>query len=86
MKKLFLMIITAFMTVGVFTGCVTDKAYAVTKTIYVGGKKIVINNADKLSPETLEKLEKLDDYAVKYDETRAVVRNTFDEVKDIKEK
>lgn len=84
MKKLFLMIITAFMTVGVFTGCVTDKAYEVTKTIYVGGKKIVINNADKLSPETLKKLEKLDDYAVKYDETRTVVKNTVDEVKEQK--
>lgn len=84
MKKLFLMIIAAFMTVAMFTGCVTDKAYAVTKTIYVGGKKIVINNAEKLSPETLEKLEKLDDYAVKYDETRTVVKNTIDEVKEQK--
>ena len=78
------MIIAAFMTVAMFTGCVTDKAYAVTKTIYVGGKKIVINNAEKLSPETLEKLEKLDDYAVKYDETRTVVKNTIDEVKEQK--
>lgn len=84
MKKLFLMIITTFMMVAMFTGCVTDKAYAVTKTIYVGGKKIVINNAENLSPETLEKLEKLDDYAVKYDETRTVVKNTIDEVKEQK--
>ena len=84
MKKLFLMIIATFMTVAMFTGCVTDTAYAVTKTIYVGGKKIVINNAEKLSPETLEKLEKLDDYAVKYDETRTVVKNTIDEVKEQK--
>lgn len=84
MKKLFLMIIATSMMVGMFTGCVADKAYAVTKTIYVGGKKIVINNAEKLSPETLEKLEKLDDYAVKYDETRTVVKNTIDEVKEQK--
>lgn len=84
MKKLFLMVIATFMMVGMFAGCVTDKAYAVTKTIYVGGKKIVINNAEKLSPETLEKLEKLDDYAVKYDETRTVVKNTIDEVKEQK--
>lgn len=86
MKKLFLMIIATSMMVGMFTGCVTDEAYAVTKTIYIGGKKIVINNAENLSPETLQKLEKLDDYALKYDETRTVVRNTIDEVKDIKEK
>ena len=85
MKKLFLMMIATFMIVA-FTGCVTDTAYEVTKTIYVGGKKIVINNAENLSPETLQKLEKLDDYALKYDETRAVVRNTVDEVEDIKEK
>lgn len=85
MKRILIATAT-FAMVAMFTGCVTDTAYAVTKTIYVGGKKIVINNAENLSPETLEKLEKLDDYAVKYDETRAVVRNTFDEVKDIKEK
>ena len=85
MKRILIATATPAM-VAMFTGCVTDTAYAVTETIYVGGKKIVINNAENLSPETLEKLEKLDDYAVKYDETRAVVRNTFDEVKDIKEK
>lgn len=85
MKRILIATATLAMA-AMFTGCVTDKAYEVTKTIYVGGKKIVINNAENLSPETLEKLEKLDDYALKYDETRAVVRNTFDEVKDIKEK
>lgn len=85
MKRILIATATLAM-VAMFTGCVTDTAYAVTKTIYVGGKKIVINNAENLSPETLEKLEKLDDYALKYDETRAVVRNTIDEVKDIKEK
>ncbi len=83
MKKILIATATFAMAV-MFTGCVTDKAYEVTKTIYVGGKKIVINNAEKLSPETLEKLEKLDDYAVKYDETRTVVKNTIDEVKEQK--
>ena len=58
-----------------FSGCAaTDKVYNAGKTIYIGGKEVVIQNADKLSPETLNKLERLDDYAGRYDNARTVVR------------
>ena len=53
-----------------FTGCVTNGLYSVSKTIYVKGKEVVIENYDSLDEDTKRKLEAIDELAIKYDETR----------------
>ena len=77
-KEELMMLSMLLLTVGVvtvMTGCAaTDKVYNAGKTIYIGGKKVIIQNADKLSPETLNKLERLDDYAGRYNNAREVIR------------
>ena len=56
-----------------FTGCVTNGLYSVSKTIYVKGKEVVIENYDSLDEDTKRKLEAIDELAIKYDETRLEV-------------
>ena len=62
------------------SGCATDTAYGVAKTVYVGGKAVVIANADLLDDETIAKLEKVDDYATRYDNARTVLKEALDVV------
>ena len=56
-----------------FTGCVTNGLYSVSKTIYIKGKEVVIENYDSLDEDTKRKLEAIDELAIKYDETRLEV-------------
>ena len=53
-----------------FIGCATNGLYSVSKTIYVKGKEVVIENYDSLDEDTERKLEAIDELAIKYDETR----------------
>ena len=53
-----------------FIGCATNGLYSVSKTIYVKGKEVVIENYDSLDEDTKRKLEAIDELAIKYDETR----------------
>lgn len=77
-KEELVMLSTLLISVGlvmVIAGCsVTDKIYGVGKTIYIGGKEVVIQNADLLDKETLNRLDKLDDAAARYDSARSVIR------------
>ena len=54
-----------------FNGCAV---YEVGKTVYVGGKKVVINNWAELSPEVQAKLKAVDKYATIYDEGRETLK------------
>ena len=56
-----------------FIGCTTNGLYSVSKTIYVKGKEVVIENYDSLDDDTKRKLEAIDELAIKYDETRLEV-------------
>ena len=56
-----------------FTGCVTNGVYSVSKTIYIKGKEVVIENYDSLDEDTKRKLEAIDELAIKYDETRGKI-------------
>jgi len=67
----------------IFTGCVTDKPYGVAKTIYVGGKAVVIQNADLLDKATLDKLKNIDKYAKRYDEARTTVKKSLAKSTDV---
>ena len=69
LKKL----IASIMIIGFFSGCVTSGLYSVSKTIYVKGKEVVIENYDSLDEDTKRKLEAIDELAIKYDETRLEV-------------
>ena len=69
LKKL----IASLLVLGVFTGCVTNGIYNVSKTIYIKGKEVVIENYDSLDEDTKRKLEAIDELAIKYDETRLEV-------------
>lgn len=61
--------------VSTIAGCAAmDGVYGTGKRIYIKGKEVVIQNADKLDAETLNALEKLDDYAGRYDRARETVR------------
>ena len=63
------------MAIVLLSGCAQmDGVYNTGKKIYVGGREVVIQNADKLDEETLNKLERIDDYAGRYDKARTVVR------------
>lgn len=63
-----------------FSGCATDGAYSVAKTVYVGGKAVVIANADLLDEETISKLENVDNYATRYDTARTALKKAMDAV------
>lgn len=65
-----------------FSGCATDGVYNVGKTVYIGGKAVVIANADLLPQETLDKLEKVDELATRYDETRSTVKEIVEQSKE----
>ena len=62
-----------------FTGCVTNGLYSASKTIYVKGKEVVIENYDSLDEDTKRKLEAIDELAIKYDETRDKIVDDKDE-------
>lgn len=82
MKKVLLLMFAICIAAFTLTGCQTDPYYQAAKSVYIGGKEIVIANADKLDEETLDKLEKLDEYASRYDEGRTIVKDTVDNIKD----
>ena len=69
LKKL----IVSLLVLGVFTGCATNGLHGVSKTIYVKGKEVVIENYDSLDEDTKRKLEAIDELAIKYDETRGKI-------------
>ena len=56
-----------------FIGCATNGLYSVSKTIYVKGKEVVIENYDSLDEDTKCKLEAIDELAIKYDEIRGKI-------------
>ena len=56
-----------------FIGCATNGLYSVSKTIYVKGKEVVIENYDSLDEDTKRKLEAIDELVIKYDETRGKI-------------
>ena len=56
-----------------FTGCATNGLYSVSKTVYIKGKEVVIENYDSLDEDTKRKLEAIDELAEKYDETRCKI-------------
>lgn len=68
--------ISILFLVMLLSGCATDGAYSVAKTVYVGGKAVVIANADLLDDETLSKLERVDDIAERYDTARTIVKKS----------
>ena len=67
-------LIVSLVIVGCFSGCATDKLYNVSKTIYIKGKEVVIENYDSLDEDTKRKLEAIDELATKYDETRVEIQ------------
>ena len=69
LKKL----IVSLIIIGFFSGCVTNGLYSVSKTIYIKGKEVVVENYDSLDEDTKRKLEAIDELAIKYDETRLEV-------------
>ena len=76
-------ILISALAVFAFSGCVTDKAYGIGKTIYVGGKAVVIQNADMLDENTLDKLRSIDDYATRYDKARGIVKKSLEKNTDV---
>ena len=72
--KLLALLITALL----FSGCATDALYQVGKTVYIGGKKVVIHNWDELSPDVQAKLKAVDKYATKYNEGREIIKEELD--------
>ncbi len=66
-------LIVSLLVLGVFTGCTTNGLYSVSKTIYIKGKEVVVENYDSLDDDTKRKLEAIDELAIKYDETRLEV-------------
>ena len=70
LKKL----IVSLVIVGCFSGCVTDKLYNASKTVYIKGKEVIIENYDSLDDDTKRKLEAIDELAGKYDETRVEIQ------------
>lgn len=76
--KIVLIALIAFM----FSGCATDGAYNVGKVVYIGGKAVVIANADLLPPDTINKLERFDDMATRYDKARESLKKAMDAVED----
>jgi len=64
-----------------FSGCATDGIYQAGKTIYIAGKKVVIENWDELPEGTKEKLKKIDKTATKYDRARSIIKPAIEEAK-----
>ena len=67
---MFKKLIASLLVLGVFTGCANNGLYSVSKTIYIKGKEVVVENYDSLDEDTKRKLEAIDELAIKYDETR----------------
>ena len=67
-------LIVSVVVIGFFSGCATNGIYNVSKTIYVKGKEVVIENYDSLDEDTKRKLEAIDELATKYDETRVEIQ------------
>ena len=63
-------LIVSLVIIGLFSGCATNGLYGVSKTIYIKGKEVVVENYDSLDEDTKRKLEAIDELAIKYDETR----------------
>ena len=76
---MFKKLIASLLVLGVFTGCATNGIYNVSKTIYIKGKEVVIENYDSLDDDTKRKLEAIDELAIKYDETRDKIVDDKDE-------
>ena len=76
---MFKKLIASLLVLGVFTGCANNGLYSVSKTIYVKGKEVVIENYDSLDEDTKRKLEAIDELAIKYDETRDKIVDDKDE-------
>lgn len=85
MKKIVLMMVAAFAVMFMITGC-SDKAYDFAKQGYQAGKQVVVDNKDKLSPETLDKLKKLDTGATIYNKGRPIGKKVVEYIKEKKEK
>lgn len=66
----------------IFSGCATDTAYKTVKTIYIGGKKIVIASESAISPKTMAMLKKIDQGATSYNNVRTEVKSKY-EKKDV---
>ena len=66
-------LIVSLLVIGFFSGCATNGLYSVSKTIYIKGKEVVIENYDSLDDDTKRKLEAIDELAEKYDETRGKI-------------
>lgn len=75
MKKFTILVM--LLGVFLFTGCVTDKAYNVSKAVYKGSK--VVAQELPLKDETKEKLLKVDKAATTYDKARTAVRDQLDQ-------
>ena len=75
---MFKKLIASLLVLGVFTGCATN-VYSVSKTIYIKGKEVVVENYDSLDDDTKRKLEAIDELAIKYDETRDKIVDDKDE-------
>ena len=67
-------LIGSVVVIGFFSGCATNGIYNVSKTIYIKGKEVVIENYDSLDEDTKRKLEAIDELATKYDETRVEIQ------------
>ena len=76
---MFKKLIASLLVLGVFTGCANNGLYSVSKTIYIKGKEVVIENYDSLDEDTKRKLEAIDELAIKYDETRDKIVDDKDE-------
>ena len=72
-------LITSLLLIGFFSGCATNGLYNVSKTVYIKGKEVVIENYDSLDEDTKRKLEAIDELAIKYDETRDKIVDDKDE-------
>ena len=64
----------ALLIVAVLSGCATDGAYSVAKVAYIGGKQIVVINADLIDADTMDELKKIDRVAVTYDGVRTEIK------------
>ena len=73
-KKLIVSVVVISLVSLMFVGCATNGIYSVSKTVYIKGKEVVIENYDSLDEETKRKLEAIDELATKYDETRVEVQ------------
>ena len=65
------------------SGCATDGAYSVAKIAYVGGKQIVVINADLIDADTMAELKKIDRVAITYDGVRTEVKKNIDAMEDL---